>query len=250
MSTRVEDVGTLLGVWAHPDDEAYTSAGLMSLVRRNGHRVVVATATRGENGTPDPRTWPPQRLAAIREREMKASLAALDVSEHRFLGYTDGTLTDVPSELAVQQIVDLVDEVRPDTIVTFGPDGLTGHDDHRTVSGWVRTAWNRTGRRARLWYATLTPEFHDHWHEVNREVGLWMPGAEPPSHESSELAFAVRCDETTLDQKMVALRAHASQTLPIVERMGVHRYRRWWATEAFVDAAVSAVSAAGQEDAA
>lgn len=249
MSGPVENVGTLLGVWAHPDDEAYTSAGLMSLARASGIRVVVATATRGEQGTPDPDIWPPHRLAAIREREMKASLAALDVYEHRFLGYTDGTLTDVPSERAVQQVVDLIREVRPDTIVTFGPDGLTGHDDHRTVSRWVRTAWNRAGRRARLWYATFTPEFHDHWHEFNRDVGLWMPGAQPPSHEPSDLAYAVHCDETMLDQKMVALRAHASQTLPILERMGTQRYRRWWSTEAFV-AATAAGSATDHEAAA
>ena len=41
-------VGTLLGIWAHPDDEAYLSAGLMFRAREAGHRVVVATATRGE----------------------------------------------------------------------------------------------------------------------------------------------------------------------------------------------------------
>ena len=250
MSAPVQNVGTLLGVWAHPDDEAYASAGLMSLARANGNRVVVAPATRGEHGTPDPEIWPPHRLAAIREREMRASLAVLDVREHRFLGYSDGTLTDVPAERAVQRIVDIIDEVRPDTIVTFGPDGLTGHDDHRTVSGWVRAAWNRTRRRARLWYATFTPEFHDHWHDVNRDVGLWMPGAEPPSHEPADLAFAVRCDETMLDQKLVALRAHASQTLPIVERMGIDTYRRWWSTEAFVAAAATAGAVVQHEAAA
>src|SRR6478609_2030889 len=53
------DLGTLLGVWAHPDDEAYMTAGLMSMARSAGHRVVVATATKGEAGTDDPRAWPP-----------------------------------------------------------------------------------------------------------------------------------------------------------------------------------------------
>jgi hypothetical protein len=67
-----------------------------------------------------------------------------------------------------------------------------------------------------------------------------MPGAEPPSHEPADLAFALRCDETVLDQKLVALRAHASQTLPIVERMGIDTYRRWWSTEAFVAATATA----------
>ena len=67
---------TLLGVWAHPDDEAYLSAGLMAEFRRRGDRVVVVTATLGERGTSDPVAWPPERLAVLRERELRSSLAA------------------------------------------------------------------------------------------------------------------------------------------------------------------------------
>ncbi len=46
----IPNIGTLLGVWAHPDDEAYLSAGLIALVRRHGQRVVVVTATDGDAG--------------------------------------------------------------------------------------------------------------------------------------------------------------------------------------------------------
>ena len=56
--------GTLLGVWAHPDDEAYLSSALMAAARDAGHRVVVVTATRGEQGTDDPGTWPPSSSSA------------------------------------------------------------------------------------------------------------------------------------------------------------------------------------------
>src|ERR671922_141060 len=41
----MDDLGTILGVWAHPDDEAYLSAGLMARAVRNGSRVVCVTAT-------------------------------------------------------------------------------------------------------------------------------------------------------------------------------------------------------------
>jgi molybdopterin synthase catalytic subunit len=70
-----------------------------------------------------------------------------------------------------------------------------------------------------------------------------MPGAEPPSDHGADLEFELRCDETMLDQKLVALRAHASQTTPILDRIGVHRYRQWWSTEAFVSAAAAAAEA-------
>ena len=79
MKNTTPEVGTLLGVWAHPDDEIYLSAGLMAATRAAGHRVVVATATRGEHGTDDPVEWPPARLAALRARETVEALAVLGV---------------------------------------------------------------------------------------------------------------------------------------------------------------------------
>jgi LmbE family N-acetylglucosaminyl deacetylase len=230
------DVGVLLGVWAHPDDEAYMSAGLMATARDAGHRVVVATATKGELGTEEPDLFPPERLAGIRERETLASLAALDVREHRWLRHRDGGLDRVATARGVGQVRDLIDEVQPDTIVTFGPDGMTGHADHRAVCRWVTTAWRRSGRPCRLWYATVAPEFHRDWTDVNSAVGFWFSGTTPPCDPSSELAFTVTCDESTLDRKLVALRAHASQTTPLIEQIGHERYRRWWSTESFVDA--------------
>ncbi|HXV94036.1 MAG TPA: PIG-L family deacetylase, partial [Pseudonocardia sp.] len=54
MSVDLADLGTILGVWAHPDDETFLTAGLMALAREAGNRVVCATATRGERGTDDP----------------------------------------------------------------------------------------------------------------------------------------------------------------------------------------------------
>jgi LmbE family N-acetylglucosaminyl deacetylase len=236
--TTIAELGTVLGIWAHPDDEAYLSAGLMALARSAGQRVVVATATKGEVGTTDPLTWPPDLLARARERETADSLAALDVTEHHWLGDRDGTLHRLPPRPRVHRIARLIDEVRPDTIVTFGPDGFTGHRDHRTISSWVTAAWRNAGRPGRLWYVTATEEFHRAWGPVNEEIGLWYEGAEPPSDEPQDLAFQVRCDGDLLERKFAALSAHRTQTAGLIDRVGAQTYRRWWATESFVDAAV------------
>ncbi len=144
---RTTDLGTILGVWAHPDDEAYLSAGLMARAREWGQRVVVVTATRGERGTSDPLRWPPRRLARVRQAELGASLAALGVSEHRFLDYVDGTLAAQDNVVGVRRIAAIMAEVVPDTIVTFGPDGLTGHSDHRRISTWTMLARMLSARR-------------------------------------------------------------------------------------------------------
>ena len=234
--TVIPHVRSLLGVWAHPDDEAYLSSALMAAVRRSGARVVVVTATRGENGTDDPVLWPPGRLAEHRERELRASLDVVGVTEHHWLDHRDGELSAVPTLEGARQLVPFLDRLAPDTIVTFGPEGMTGHADHRAISAWVRGAWRLTGRRAALWYATLTPEFHAEWSALNDDVGLWCEGSRPPVTPSSELAAHIRSTDGLAVLKHRALRAHASQTRPLEELVGADVYRRWWASESFVAA--------------
>jgi LmbE family N-acetylglucosaminyl deacetylase len=237
--------GTLLGVWAHPDDEVYLSAGLMTAALRDGQRVAVATATRGELGTDDPASWPPHRLARLRERELAASLAELGVTEHHWLvgdrPLTDGTLATVPEQDGARLVAEVLTEVRPDTIVTFGPDGLTGHADHRAVSRWVTRAWHEAGRPGQLWYATLTAEFLASWGGVCAEVGVWMDGGPPRPARHRDLAHHQVCGGDVLARKYAALVAQPSQTARLIEHVGPETYRQWWATEAFVAAPAAAL---------
>jgi len=232
-------LGTVLGVWAHPDDEAYLSAGLMAGARHAGNRVMVVTATRGEQGTTDAGRWPPDRLARLREAELAASLAALGVHEHRFLGYADGSCADVPVVEGVERVAAVIDEVRPDTILTFGPEGMTGHSDHRTVSRWVAEAVSATGSEARALAATTTGDFLDRFAAEHDRFGVFFAG-EPPWHAEDALIVRYRLDQATLDRKLAALRAQASQTWGLIEAMGEDRFMEWSAEEAFVALPVSA----------
>jgi LmbE family N-acetylglucosaminyl deacetylase len=227
--------GTLLGVWAHPDDEAYLSAGLMAAARDAGWRVVVATATWGESGTADPERWPRERLAALRRRELRDSLAAVGVTEHRHLGHRDGSCAEADEAAATGGVLRVMEEVRPDVLVTFGPDGMTGHPDHRAVSAWTTAAWEQTGRGSRLWYATVTPSFHEHWGRVNERVGLWMAPDRPCTPEAA-LAHTTACAGSVLARKRAALAAHRSQVAPLVALIGPDAFDAWWATEYFVSA--------------
>jgi LmbE family N-acetylglucosaminyl deacetylase len=240
MNDPIQDneTGTLLGVWAHPDDEAYLSAGLMAAATRAGERVVVVTATDGEHGTSEPARWPPRRLAHRRRRELAASLAAVGVREHHRLGYPDGGCGDVAASRAVDDLATIIDELRPDTIATFGPDGMTGHPDHRAVSAWTTAAWRAHRPEARLWYATLLPSFHARWGALNAELGVFPATGEPPCIADEDAALIVRCDGRLLDAKVAALRAHRTQTAPLIARVGDETYRQWWSTEAFVDASM------------
>ena len=232
-AAAVAALGTILGVWAHPDDEAYLSAGLMALARANGQRVVVVTATAGEHGTSDPEAWPPDRLADLRRRELAASLGLLGVHEHHWLGYADGACARALQLEAANAIGRIIDAVAPDTIVTFGPEGMTGHPDHRAVSAWTSMAWRLRRPQATLLHATLLPSFHAEWQALNERIGLF--GDHPAPHTAPErAALVIECDRDLWDRKHEALRAHASQTAPLVEQVGADTYRRWWSTEAFV----------------
>jgi LmbE family N-acetylglucosaminyl deacetylase len=238
-----DGVGTLLGIWAHPDDEAYLSAGLMASAVQAGHRVAVVTATAGELGTTDPQRWPPRRLRALRRREMTASLSALGVVEHSWLGYPDGGCASIPDDIAVAEISDVITAVAPDTIVTFGPDGMTGHPDHQAVSRWATAAWLAVRSPARLWYATLLPSFHERWGTLNDQVGLFTPDEPPPCTDDADTAAVVVCDGPVLDAKMAALDAHASQTRALRSMVGDAAYRQWFRVEAFKDASRASLRA-------
>ena len=111
--------------------------------------------------------WPPRRLAAHQRTELRNSLAALDVDELYLLGYEDGTCA---RHDGTRTIAAHIADIRPDLIVTFGPDGMTGHPDHRAVSRWTTDAWRATAPGAELWYATLTPESHDRWANLPTSV--------------------------------------------------------------------------------
>ena len=98
----------MLGIWAHPDDETFLSAGLMAAARDAGNRVVCVTASLGEHGTDDPASWPADRLAAVREHELRASLAALDVTEHHLLGLPDGALAAQPAQAITRHLARII----------------------------------------------------------------------------------------------------------------------------------------------
>jgi len=231
----VTELGTILGVWAHPDDECYLSAGLMALARDNGARVVCVTATRGERGTDDPENWPPDRLAPVRERELERSMSILGVQEHRWLHHCDGEVAEVGDEVGVAQLAGIISELRPDTVVTFGPNGMTGHTDHITVGRWATMAAQRSPDEPRVLHAATDSEVMgavDHHFESFPVYG----DDGPPIVDRDAAALVLELPSATLKQKIAALGAHPSQTEPLIAHMGEADYRHWISVEVFVEA--------------
>jgi LmbE family N-acetylglucosaminyl deacetylase len=224
----------LLGVWAHPDDEAYLSAGLMARVIADGGTVTILTATRGEKGTDDPALYDSDEFGALRESELVAALAVLGVTDVRFLGLRDGECDGADDERAIDQILQAIEDVLPDAIVTFGPDGITNHPDHRAVSRWTTEAWRRAGR-GELLYATMTHDYIALHRDLHDRVGVFgeFPGGRPVSVGRSGVALECSLTRVELDRKRRALAAHATQTTPLAALIGEETYRTWWRDERF-----------------
>lgn len=231
----VRGLGTVVGVWAHPDDEAYLSAGLMAAAVEEGNRVVCVTATRGEHGTSDPAHWPPSRLARARERELEASLAAIGVREHTWLPYHDGSCAAVDPSEAMLLVRQVLDDVGAATVVTFGPDGMTGHPDHVAVGQWATAAVAGARSRPRLLYATKTAAWGERHAELHSRLPIFGPEG-PPAVEPDRLALALEVRGEALGRKLAALGAHTSQTRELTAAMGESAYRAWVSSEYFVDA--------------
>jgi LmbE family N-acetylglucosaminyl deacetylase len=217
----MERLGTLLLVWAHPDDDIYTSAGIMAAAVRAGDRVVDVTATRGEGGSMDADRWPPESMAEVRTAELLRSLEILGVGEHRFLeGPVDVDMQTHLDESGAEQVKAIMADVDPDTVVTFGPDGMTGHEGHKDVSRWTTDAFEAVAKPgARLLYATQTPEWTAEWVPKLEPFDIFLPGS-PPETPVDELAIHFVLPNDLRDIKFEAITAHESQVEGLMEVFG------------------------------
>lgn len=222
----------LLGVWAHPDDECYLSAGLMARVVAAGGHVRIVCATSGELGTSDPTEAGTERFAYSRRIELQSSLDVLGVHDLHILGLPDGGCSDSDDATMSAVVADHIAEIGADTVITFGPDGITGHADHAAVSRWT-TAAATTG--VDVLYATMTHDFVDQYRTVHDSIGLFgdLPGGRPRAVHPSRVALQVRLDHGELIRKRRALSRHESQTTSLAALLGEDTYFSWWRDECF-----------------
>ncbi|CUR56172.1 conserved hypothetical protein [metagenome] len=225
-------LGTTLTVWAHPDDEAYLSGGLSARLSERGARVACVTATRGEAGGPDDSPTARTELAELRTAELEQALELLGVTEHTWLDYPDGGCAEVDPVEATTRLVEVMDRVRPDTVVTFGPEGHTGHADHRAVSRWVDQAVTRSTSSPRILHVVVTEAQLAVDPALNDDFGVFDEGR-PRVCEPEELALSLELDADLLQRKVDALLSQPSQTAGLIGAVGLARFAAWISVESF-----------------
>jgi N-acetyl-1-D-myo-inositol-2-amino-2-deoxy-alpha-D-glucopyranoside deacetylase len=134
---------TLLAVFPHPDDEAYSIGGTLTKYAAEGHEVYLVTATRGEAGEiSNPSLATKANLPQVREKELRCACEIYGIHPPRFLDYQDGQLAVVHQGQAVGKLVRIIRELRPEVMITYGPEGIYGHYDHIAVHRWVTIAFD------------------------------------------------------------------------------------------------------------
>ena len=117
------------GVFAHPDDDSYVLGGTLPL-HPGAIDLTLVFATSGEAGPlSDPTFATRETLGAVREREQRAFLEAVGYEDARvhFLRHPDYYLPEVPFDLLVEEIEEILRTAAPHVVVTSGPDGMTSH---------------------------------------------------------------------------------------------------------------------------
>jgi LmbE family N-acetylglucosaminyl deacetylase len=210
---------TILGVFAHPDDESMGPGATLAKYARLGHRVAVVTATEGGAGRLF-RERPPDEsgraeLRRVRREETRRAASILGIEHLGFLGWQDGKLREHDVLEMEEAVVGWLRRERPDVVITFHPSGISYHPDHRALTlatigaflGSGEAEWYRDGparpvphRPARL-YAFVPNRSAAYWKDWPRRVY-----AAPPVEITTVIDTAA-----TADVKWKAVEAHASQ---------------------------------------
>ena len=154
----------LVAVWAHADDEAATSP-VLARYAREGVQVSMIVVTDGAQGGAQTSIPRGPELARIRGEEARCAANALGINPPILLGFPDaqlGSYMEDPARLfqVTQRLQTELNRLHPDAVITWGPDGGTGHPDHRLVSSIV-TQLARAGAPGvpeRVFYASLPVE--------------------------------------------------------------------------------------------
>jgi LmbE family N-acetylglucosaminyl deacetylase len=231
---------TLLAVFAHPDDETLVGP-LLSAYARKGVRVKLVIATDGDKGaSPHAGIAPGAALATVRAQEAQCASRALGIEAPVLLGFADGELgrfTLPPWQhlgRLERELQALFAKIRPDAVITFGPEGAYGHPDHRLI-GTVVTQIVQAGVDGAP-SALFFPGFpKDRLPKSGDGGAAWSPT------ERKFLTVRVPYDEKDMAATRAAIACHKSQFPAdgvasmaqwIDRTLGGHVYLRPWFGEA------------------
>ncbi|OBI96685.1 PIG-L deacetylase family protein [Mycobacterium asiaticum] len=251
----------LMVVHAHPDDESSQTGGTLACYAAAGWRTVLVTCTDGSQGDGGDGVKPgqpghyPQQVAAQRSCELATAANILGVSDLVTLGYPDsgipgdydppspsGAFSHRPLAPMADRLAGLLRAYHPDVLITYPPNGSSGHPDHIRTHDLVRAALDITCVATeaaaavvpQLYYIALfRSRLASLASQARAELGpeAWSP---PESMAIDDAQITTAVDITDYWAiKLAALGAHASQSdaaalLKLFTAAGRHDDARWF----------------------
>ena len=239
-------------VLAHPDDESLGTGGALAQCASEGVATYLVTATRGERGRFGDGTQSPgpDIVGKTREAELLAAARELGVREVHLLDYPDGALDHVDTADAIQKIAGHIRRVKPQVVITFGPDGAYGHPDHVAIcqlttaaivcaadsSFGLSRALGEPHRVSKLYFIAWSPKKWDAYQTALRKLTVNVDGRERQAVPWPDWAIT-----TVIDTRRVwpavwrAVSCHKTQMAIYSKLAGLsdEHQRSLWGTQEF-----------------
>jgi LmbE family N-acetylglucosaminyl deacetylase len=222
---------TLAGVFAHPDDESWSLAGVFAVLVPKGVRGVVWTATRGQAGQiAEDSGATRETLPRVREAEERAAMAAVGVERVAFGDFVDGQVDRADQDALTAAVHQFLERELPDAVVTMEPGGVTAHPDHMAVSAAVEAAFaayaaTARDRPPRLYHWGVPVSRLRRFHSLARDAGVELPGEDDPygPRGTPDERFTCLVDTSAVaETARRALLAHRTQSGDVFYRLLRH----------------------------
>ncbi|MGA2903577.1 MAG: PIG-L family deacetylase [Candidatus Korobacteraceae bacterium] len=208
----------LFCVTAHPDDEAGAFGGTLLLSHERGIETFVVCMTAGTAARNRGSARSDDELASLRRAEFAASCKLLNLTRGEVLDYPDGKLDRADLYQAVGDLVLRIRQIRPQVMLTFGPDGgLTGHIDHAMAGTFATIAFEWAGRSDRY------PEQLQRGLAAHRAQKLYyhtadfaLPDRQPTAPPT--VTARIEIGKQRFEKKVEAFHQHTTQA-PLFERV-------------------------------
>jgi LmbE family N-acetylglucosaminyl deacetylase len=247
----VKDPFVLGTILAHPDDETFGVGG--SLIRYadegvNVHSLCLTRGERGWNGDPERPAVPRGHLGEARAAELAEAGRRMGLASTTCLAYPDGDLAGVARDGVLRDIVRWVRLVRPDVVITWGPDGGYGHPDHIAAGELAlvalelaRSERHERGlgphhRVRRCYRFVAAAEFLDGVGTINPQFAEYVAtlATKPQRWTRDRLGAAIDV-RAVADRKIEAMKAHRTQEPDYREWIGARERIPWlFAEETFI----------------
>jgi N-acetylglucosamine malate deacetylase 2 len=213
-------MSAVLGIFAHPDDEAFGPGGTLATLAKD-HDVYLICVTNGDAGINSSRKT--QELGEIRREELLSSSQIVGVKKVFFLNYKDGSLShNIYHEIA-EKVKDIISDLKPETLLTFEPRGVSGHLDHIAVSMIASYVFEEADFVKELWYYCITEKARS----LHEKYFIYFP----PGYKDSDISKTVDIS-AVWDKKVEAINKHESQKHDVDKILAI--YNRLPKEESFI----------------